>query len=165
MVENEFGPGMGMTVESASPDETRQIARALGSACRGGEVLLLYGDLGAGKTCFVQGLALGLGVDPDTRVTSPTFTIHAEYSGRVVLNHLDLYRLEDPVSFEGLGIGDMFADAGAVTAVEWPEMVEGGVGGERVEIRIVDTGEGRRSIEFSAYGAAHVTLLGEAAGR
>lgn len=164
MVENEPGPGMRMTAESSSPEETRLIARALGSACRGGEVLLLFGDLGAGKTCFVQGLAIGLGIDPGTRVTSPTFTIHAEYSGRVVLNHLDLYRLEDPVSLEGLGVGDMLADSGAVAAVEWPEMVAGGVGGERLEIRIVDLGDGRRSLEFSAYGRAHAALLGEAAG-
>lgn len=150
-----------MTAETASPEETRQIAWSLGSACRGGEILLLYGDLGAGKTCFVQGLALGLGIDPETRVTSPTFTIHAEYSGRLILNHLDLYRLDDAASLDGLGIADMLGDKASVMAVEWPEMLDGGVGGDRLEIRITDLGEGRRRFDLGAYGARHAALLGE----
>lgn len=148
-----------MTLVSSSPEETRQIATSLGALCGGGETFLLFGDLGAGKTCFVQGLAAGLEVDPGIRVTSPTFTIHAEYPGHLVLNHLDLYRLDEPASLEGLGIGDMLADSGAVTAVEWPEMLSDGVGGERLEIRITDIGEGRRQMELAAFGKRHARLL------
>ncbi len=151
-----------MVTSSDSPDETRQFAKRLGTLCGGGEALLLFGDLGAGKTCFVQGLAAGLGVPESLRVTSPTFTLHAEYPGRLVLNHLDLYRLDDPVSVDALGVGDMFADRGAVTAVEWPEMIAGGVGPERLEIRIESDGgaDGNgRVLRLAAFGAAHARLL------
>ena len=96
-------PLVRMTLATTSPEETRSVAECLGRLCRGGETLLLNGDLGSGKTCFVQGLARGLGVPSGIVVASPTFTIHAEYIGRLVLNHLDLYRLDDPVSQEGLG--------------------------------------------------------------
>lgn len=144
---------------TASPEETRELARRLGAACAGGEVLLLYGDLGAGKTCFVQGLAAGLEVPPALRVTSPTFTLHAEYPGRLVLNHLDLYRLDDPVSAERLGVGDMLSDATAVTAIEWPEMLADGVGRRRLEIRIEEAGEGRRRFSIVAFDAGHARLI------
>lgn len=121
--------------------------------------MLLIGDLGSGKTCFTQGLAAGLGVPPDMRVTSPTFTLHAEYCGRLVLNHLDLYRLDEPCQLDGLGIEDMLGDRTAVTAVEWPEMLAGGVGRERLEIRIADAGDGRREFSLAAFGRRHAGLL------
>ena len=163
MVENN-APAMRMSLTSSSPEETRRIAAALGAKCHGGEIFLLYGDLGAGKTCFVQGLAEGLEVKPELRVTSPTFTIHAEYPGRLVLNHLDLYRLEEAVMLDGLGIEDMLADTAAVTAAEWPEMLEPMVGMARMDVRIDDAGEGRRTIELSAYGRRLSRLLTAAAG-
>ncbi len=147
---------------SESPGATRAFARRVGALCRGGEAILLIGDLGAGKTCFVQGLAAGLGVPESLRVTSPTFTIHAEYPGRLVLNHLDLYRLDDPVSAENLGVGDMLADRAAVTAVEWPEMLADGPGGEnaeRLEIRFENAGGDARLLRLAAFGAAHARLL------
>ncbi|MCD8349004.1 MAG: tRNA (adenosine(37)-N6)-threonylcarbamoyltransferase complex ATPase subunit type 1 TsaE [Planctomycetaceae bacterium] len=150
------------TVETDSPDATRSIGECLGAACEGGEVVFLLGDLGAGKTCFVQGLAKGLGVT--TWVTSPTFTIHGEYDGRLVLNHLDLYRLDDPVSQEGLGIDDMLGEPGTVAAVEWPEMLAGGVAGGRLEVRLRDLGDNRREIAFTAHGSRHAALLERALG-
>ncbi len=152
---------------SGSPDATRALARRVGELCLGGEALLLFGDLGAGKTCFVQGLAAGLGVPAALRVTSPTFTIHAEYPGRLVLNHLDLYRLDDPVSAESLGVGDMLADRTAVTAVEWPEMLADGPGAadaRRLEIRFESTGAEGRLLRLAAFGAAHARLLGALSG-
>jgi ATPase, YjeE family len=142
-----------------SPEATRDAACSLGTLCRGGEVLLLIGDLGSGKTCFTQGLARGLDVPADIRVTSPTFTLHAEYPGRLVLNHLDLYRLDEPCQMEGLGVEDMLGDRDAVAAVEWPEMLADGVGRERLEIRIADTGDNRRSFALTAHGPRHVELL------
>jgi tRNA threonylcarbamoyladenosine biosynthesis protein TsaE len=148
-----------MTVTSDSPAMTRDIARYLGQLCRGGEILLLDGDLGSGKTCFVQGLARGLDIGPDTAVTSPTFTIPAEYAGRLVLNHLDLYRLDDPVSQAGLGIDDMIGQPGTVAAVEWPEMLADPVSGDRLEITLADAGDGRRRLDFAAHGPLHARLL------
>lgn len=160
MVENApQKPAVAMRLTSSSPDETRQIAAALGSLCGGGELFLLYGDLGAGKTCFVQGLAQGLEVDPALRVTSPTFVIHAEYPGHLLLNHLDLYRLDDPTSLEGLGLDDMLSDSGAVMAVEWPEMLADRAGGERLEVRLRDEGDGKRNVELTAFGPHHAKLL------
>ena len=158
MVNAEHASATG-TFSSSSPEETRAFARRIGALCRGGEAILLLGDLGAGKTCFVQGLAAGLGVPENLRVTSPTFTIHAEYPGRLVLNHLDLYRLDDPVSAENLGVGDMLADRAAVTAMEWPEMLAGGVGAERIEIRLETTGDTGRLITATAFGPSHAHLL------
>lgn len=152
---------MTAVIETHAPDATRAVGACLGRACAGGEIILLMGDLGAGKTCFVQGLASGLGVE--TWVTSPTFTIHGEYPGtKLVLNHLDLYRLDDPVSQEGLGLDDMLGEPGTVAAVEWPEMLAGGVDGGRLEVRLTDAGDGKRELAFRAYGAKHVDLLAKA---
>jgi tRNA threonylcarbamoyladenosine biosynthesis protein TsaE len=84
-----------------------------------GAVVLLSGDLGAGKTVFVRGLAAGLGIDPD-EVTSPTFTLIQEYNGgRLPLYHVDLYRLQ-PAEVEGLGLDELTCQGG-VTAIEWPD--------------------------------------------
>lgn len=152
------GATMKAVVHTDSPEATRGVGECLGRACSGGEVILLRGDLGAGKTCLVQGLAKGLGVA--VWVTSPTFTIHGEYSGgKLTLNHLDLYRLDDPASQEGLGIADMLGESGAVAAVEWPEMLADGVRGGRLEVELVDRGEGRRELAFVAYGVRHVDFL------
>ncbi len=156
-------PLVQMTVTSDSPATTRDIAAHLGRVCRGGEILLLDGDLGSGKTCFVQGLARGLDVDSGVRVTSPTFTIHAEYAGRLVLNHLDLYRLDDPVSQAGLGIDDMLGQPDGVAAIEWPEMLADPVLGDRLEIRLHDIGDGCRRLEFAAFGPRHARLIEESA--
>lgn len=144
---------------SESADDTRRLAAKLGGLAQGGEILLLFGDLGSGKTCFVQGLATGLGVSPETRVTSPTFTLHGEYPGRLVLNHLDLYRLDEPASLEGLGIDEMLVDKTAVTAIEWPELLGDMSRFGRLEVRIADAGEGRREFDLCAYGPASAALL------
>ncbi|MCC8167596.1 MAG: tRNA (adenosine(37)-N6)-threonylcarbamoyltransferase complex ATPase subunit type 1 TsaE [Planctomycetes bacterium] len=153
-----LGPGllMQLIVTTTTPDETRAVGRHVGGLLQGGEVILLRGDLGSGKTCFVQGLAEGLGVE--TRVTSPTFTIHAEYTGRLVLNHLDLYRLENPVGLADLGIFDMLGDSRSATAIEWPELL-GEYGGDRLDIAIQDLGDGKREFSFSVFGRSHAHLL------
>jgi tRNA threonylcarbamoyladenosine biosynthesis protein TsaE len=93
----------------------RDLARDLGA----GDVVLLVGDLGAGKTAFVRGLAEGLGIDP-AEVTSPTFTLIQEYrGGRLLLHHIDLYRLS-PREVDDLGLDDLIA-SGGIVAVEWPD--------------------------------------------
>lgn len=102
-----------------SPEQTAAVACALAATLAAGDVLLLSGDLGAGKTAFVKGLALGLGA-AGAEVTSPTFGLLHEYAGgRLTLHHADLYRLE-PEEVEELGL-DELAASGGVLAVEWPD--------------------------------------------
>jgi tRNA threonylcarbamoyladenosine biosynthesis protein TsaE len=102
-----------------SQEETAAIGHALAAGLRPGAVLLLFGDLGAGKTAFVRGVADGLGIEPD-EVSSPTFTLVQEYRGGFApLIHVDLYRLDDPREIDDLGLDEM--GEGAVTAIEWAE--------------------------------------------
>ena len=106
-------------METHSQEETAAVGRQIGSAMSGSRVILLSGDLGAGKTAFVRGLAEGLGIDP-AQVSSPTFTLIQEYrGGRLPLHHVDLYRLK-PVEVDDLGLQDLTLEEG-VTAIEWPD--------------------------------------------
>ena len=128
---------------TTSEDETRAAARDLSSRLRGGEVLLLSGELGAGKTAFVKGLAEGLGIDPGD-VSSPTFTLIHEYrGGRLTLFHADLYRLERAATAD-LGIEELGVEDG-VLAVEWPERLSHALDGS-IPITIEVTGEVERRI-------------------
>jgi tRNA threonylcarbamoyladenosine biosynthesis protein TsaE len=114
------------TVTTRSESETSAVGRALAATLSAGDVLLLYGDLGAGKTAFVRGLAEGLGVHRD-EVSSPTFTLIQEYrGGRVPLFHVDLYRLNDPREIDDLGLDEIAADG--VMAIEWAEKLSGDAG-------------------------------------
>ena len=132
-----------MNVLSHSEEETAAVARQLAGRLAAGAVLLLSGDLGAGKTAFVRGLAQGLGVDPED-VSSPTFTLVHEYrGGRLTLFHADLYRLER-ADTDDLGLQDADVAAG-VLAVEWPERLARPLtGATRVSIEIA--GESDRRI-------------------
>ena len=108
-----------MQITTQSEDETAAVGRELATTLSAGDVLLLYGDLGAGKTAFVRGLAEGLGVERD-EVSSPTFTLIQEYrGGRLPLFHVDLYRIEDPREFDELGLDEIAEDG--VLAIEWAE--------------------------------------------
>jgi tRNA threonylcarbamoyladenosine biosynthesis protein TsaE len=99
--------------------ETAAVGREIAGHLQAGDVVLLAGELGAGKTAFVRGLAEGLGIDP-AEVTSPTFTLIQEYSGgRVPLYHVDLYRLKS-IEVDDLGLDDLTMEGG-VTAIEWPD--------------------------------------------
>ena len=135
-----------MSVErhrSTSESQTRAIAAGLASRLRAGDVLLLHGDLGSGKTAFVRGLAAGLGGDP-ADVTSPTFTLVHEYrGGRLPIVHVDLYRL-DGIDLDEVGLDDALAAAGIV-AIEWADRLRwAGTGAIRVEIS--DGGDDVREI-------------------
>ena len=127
---------------TTSEEETSAAGAALGASLQAGAVVLLYGDLGAGKTAFVRGLAAGLGAAADD-VSSPTFTIVQEYSGRVTLYHVDLYRLEerevDDLGLEELVLGD------GVVAIEWAERWRGRPD-DAIAVRIEDAGEDSRRI-------------------
>ncbi len=104
---------------TASETETERAGEAFGQALAPGAVVLLYGELGAGKTAFVRGMARGLGAAPDD-VSSPTFTIIQEYAGRsATLYHIDLYRLA-PAEIDDLGLDDLI-DSGGIVAIEWAD--------------------------------------------
>lgn len=134
-----------MAYTSYSEAETRTIAARLAADLRPGAVLLLTGDLGAGKTAFTRGLAEGLGIDPD-EVTSPTFTLVHEYrGGRLPLIHVDLYRL-DRADLDEIGLDQDLAHTGVV-AVEWSERLSRPITGAII-VAILDQGEDRRSIEI-----------------
>jgi tRNA threonylcarbamoyladenosine biosynthesis protein TsaE len=129
-----------------SEDETADMARELAAGLKAGDVILLSGNLGAGKTAFVRGLASGLGIDPED-VSSPTFTLVHEYKGgRLTLYHADLYRLET-VATEDLGLEEMGV-ADGVLAIEWPDRLAHGLPGARaIHIEIVD--DTSRRISYS----------------
>ena len=129
------------THQTGSEEETAAVGRTLAASLSAGDVVLLYGDLGAGKTAFVKGLAEGLSVER-SEVSSPTFTLMQEYrGGRLTLFHADLYRLDDPREVDDLGFDELAA--GGVLAIEWAEKLE--ASGARlagtIAIRIVH-GEG-----------------------
>ena len=129
-----------------SEAETAAVASELASTLQAGDVLLLSGNLGAGKTAFVRGLAAGLGIDPD-EVSSPTFTLIHEYrGGRLVLYHADLYRLERAGTGD-LGLDELGVVEG-VLAIEWPDRLSHDIAAaRRITIEIVD--EQTRMIRWS----------------
>ena len=107
-----------MRVVSRSPEETREMGRTLGRAARPGEVFLLTGPLGAGKTCLTQGIAWGLGIEGYAR--SPTFVMIARYLGRLVLHHVDLFRVGSPEEALDLGLEE-YLSGEDVCVVEWAD--------------------------------------------
>lgn len=107
-------------VTTNNPEETRAFAAQLAPTLRAGDVLALHGELGAGKTCFVQGLAQGLGVQ--VAVSSPTYTLINEYSAPIPLYHVDAYRLSNTQAGLDLGLEDYF-DGQGITVIEWAERV------------------------------------------
>ncbi len=108
-----------MTLTTCSPEATEAVGEKLGAACRGGEVILLSGDLGTGKTRLTKGIARGLGIDSG-QVTSPTFTLMAIHHGRLPLYHVDLYRIDDAEEIAHLGLFEQVEGPGVIV-IEWPE--------------------------------------------
>lgn len=107
-----------LRIRSSSAEETREIGRIIGEQAQPGDVYLLTGPLGAGKTCLSQGIGRGLGVEEDLR--SPTFVLMTRRQGRLTLHHLDLYRIDDPLEVWDLGIDEQLFDQG-VCLVEWAD--------------------------------------------
>ena len=145
-----------MVIESRSPHETKSWGRRLASLLEGGELLGLIGDLGAGKTCFVKGLARGLALREED-ILSPTFTMIQEHHGRFPLYHIDLYRLEE-ATLDDLGLREYLFSEG-VAAVEWFERLRGGTDMEYLSVRISYAGANLRRIEFSAIDSRHAQII------
>jgi tRNA threonylcarbamoyladenosine biosynthesis protein TsaE len=126
-----------------SPDETFELGRSVGARITARAIILLSGDLGAGKTLFTKGLASGLGIDPED-VTSPSFTLINVHDGRLRLYHVDLYRL-DAGACRNLGLEEILEEAGAVVVVEWAERLGYAIEGAK-EIRIDYLSDSERTI-------------------
>jgi tRNA threonylcarbamoyladenosine biosynthesis protein TsaE len=143
-------------IESGSTRETKMWGRRLGSMLEGGEVLAFSGDLGAGKTCFIKGIARGLSLREES-ILSPTFTMIQEHRGRLPLYHIDLYRL-DHVALDDLGLREyLFSDS--IAAVEWFERLQEGRQINRLAVRISYMGANSRRIEFIAVGERYCSLI------
>lgn len=142
---------------SHSPDQTRRFGYHLGRLARAGDVLLLHGQIGAGKTTLVQGIARGLGVEG--YVQSPTFTLAGEHVGRTAgekpttLYHLDLYRLEDAGELTTFGYEEYFEEPSGIVVVEWPERMAGGVPDEHLLITLEHLADTKRRLAFLPQGS------------
>lgn len=132
------------------PHSTRALAAALADELVDGDLVVLTGDLGAGKTCFAQGLGAGLAVDD--RITSPTFTLVSTYAGRLRLNHLDVYRLDDLAETLDLDLPELAEDG--VTVIEWGERIDEVLPAERltVELRFDDEADDGRHLRLDLAG-------------
>jgi tRNA threonylcarbamoyladenosine biosynthesis protein TsaE len=144
-------------VLTQNPEETAELARRLAAHLQAGDLILLEGDLGAGKTTFVQGLAQGLGVQAP--VTSPTFTlIHHYYGGRLPLYHFDLYRLEGEEEIIGLGFEEYLEQKGVIV-MEWAERLGSLAPSECLRVKIARSGENARTFEIQPFGEHYETAL------
>ena len=138
-----------LQIISSSAEQTRAIAAALAPALRAGDVVVLSGDLGSGKTTFVQGAATALGVQ--SHVTSPSFVLVREYPGRARLVHVDVYRLSSLQELIDLGYEEVFAPD-AITFIEWGDAVSGLLPNERFEVDIRGAADDSRRISIGAVG-------------
>jgi tRNA threonylcarbamoyladenosine biosynthesis protein TsaE len=132
-------------IRSASPDETEAAGEALGETLGPGAVVALTGELGAGKTCFIRGLARGLGAR--TGVTSPTFVLINEYRGRLSVHHVDLYRLESFTEVMDLGIPELMAGDG-VTLIEWADKLGPLLPVDAIRVHVDGLGDEPRQISI-----------------
>lgn len=135
---------------TTSVGETEGLAETLAASLRGGEVVLLSGELGSGKTAFVRGLARGLGIDPD-EVASPTFVLLTSYPGRLRLHHADLYRLAGNGDDLELGLEELPGPAG-VLAIEWAERLSLRPWTRAIEVVLQHAGEDRRLVRIGEAG-------------
>lgn len=139
---------------SRSADETRTIGVRLGRSLRSGDVVLLHGDLGSGKTTLTQGIAQGLGVAGEVR--SPTFTLVGEHAGHtahgapLLLYHLDLYRLPGPEELESFGFEEYLTPTGGVAVIEWPERAGDWLPDAYLLVRLDQLGDDTRRLTLTA---------------
>ncbi len=145
------------SVITSSPEQTWRIGEMLGARLGAGDLVCLYGDLGAGKTSFSYGIALGLGVQ-EQYISSPTFTFVNECRGRVPLYHIDLYRLKDPGELESIGFEE-YIDSDGATVIEWAERAEDDLPVECLSVYLSYVNDHSREIGFLAEGERYEKLL------
>ncbi len=150
---------------SHSPDQTRRIGWRIGQHARAGDLFLLSGPFGAGKTLLTQGLAAGLNVAD--RVTSPSFTLVNEHSGRTAagepirLYHVDLYRLETAAEVDSVGLDELFADPDGVCVIEWPDRLGAAAPPDYLLIALAPVSEMKRRLTLTPSGMRQAALLAE----
>jgi len=147
-----------LEIMSHADAETRALGEKIGTLLTHGLVVTLAGDLGSGKTCLVQGLARGLDVSDEYIVTSPSYTLINEYPGRLQLYHVDLYRIDNPVDFDDIGLYDIIAGSG-VTAIEWADRMQPDALVEYLSIAFEILDDSQRKITLTASGKPAVNLL------
>lgn len=147
---------MGLALVTRNPRQSQALGALMGRLARPGDVVLLVGPLGAGKTCLVQGLARGLGVQD--QVVSPTFTLVREYQGRIPLYHIDLFRIESTAEAQELGLEDYLGGQG-LCAVEWADRAMEALPQEHLLVTLDYQGERERLIYLEAYGSRYEALL------
>jgi tRNA threonylcarbamoyladenosine biosynthesis protein TsaE len=153
---------MRLTIITDGPEQTRELGERLGRVLPHGTVVLLHGDLGAGKTTLTQGIAIGLGIDD--YVQSPTFTLVGEHAAvhrdgsRTVLYHLDLYRLRDEADLESFGFEQYLSPEDGVAVIEWPERAGSWLPDRYVLIEISIDGASQRSFAISVHGELTLDL-------
>lgn len=147
---------MALKLLTRSPRQTQGLGALVGRLAQPGDVILLVGPLGAGKTCLVQGLARGLEVHD--YVTSPTFTIIREYRGRMSLYHIDFFRVESQEETQELGLEDYFG-AGGLCAVEWADKALEALPSQHLLITLEYRGDLERALHLEARGPRYVALL------
>jgi tRNA threonylcarbamoyladenosine biosynthesis protein TsaE len=148
-----------VVVDLPSLEATAAFGQRLGSLLFPGAVVALVGELGAGKTHLARAIAVGLGVADGRVVTSPTFVLVQEYSGRLPIFHFDAYRVHGEAEFAELGADEYF-QAGGVCLVEWADRVSGCLPAEHLRVTLEITGETTRRAVLEAHGAAHEAVLG-----
>ena len=147
------------SIITSSPEQTEEVGRFLGTMLDPGDLICLFGDLGAGKTHFSYGVAQGLQVR-EQYITSPTFTFVNEYEGRIPLYHIDLYRLKEPSELESIGFEE-YVDSDGATVIEWAERAEDELPDERLNVYLSDVSETSREIGFFAEGERYEKLVTE----
>ena len=145
-------------ITTRTPDETQKLGKTIGKWIEHPLVIGLTGDLGSGKTAFVQGLAEGLEVPGEYYITSPTFTLINEYPGRFPLFHIDLYRLDGISDLEDIGLDELLYGQ-AVIAIEWAEKISDGLPAEHLTMTFEITDDDYRRISLIAYGHNLVNLI------
>ena len=145
-------------ISTHSVDATKTLGKSIGRWITSGTVLALYGDLGSGKTSFVQGLARGLEVPDDYYITSPSYTLINEYPGRFPLFHVDLYRIWDIMELEDIGFYEIL-DGNVVVAIEWADRIVDGLLPGPINIHFEITGDETRKITISANEFTDLNLL------
>jgi tRNA threonylcarbamoyladenosine biosynthesis protein TsaE len=139
-------------------EETWALGKNIGEVLFEGTILALTGDLGSGKTSFVQGLAKGLDVSEKYYITSPTYTLINEYPGRYRLFHIDLYRIEDLLDLEELGFYEIL-NSGNVTAIEWADRLLDDFVSDYINIKFEILDDKSRMISITAYGRKNIDLI------
>jgi tRNA threonylcarbamoyladenosine biosynthesis protein TsaE len=147
-----------MKKNSHSPEETLHLGKSIGSSLISGDIILLFGDLGAGKTHLTQGICDGLGLEKDIYIRSPTFTLINEYQGRLPIYHIDLYRIDSHEEIYSLGLEEILFNQG-ITIIEWAEKLRSPKNSnklilnieDRIEIYIQIISESEREFTFNTF--------------